>query len=80
MIDDMEDKEAIPDRRLLARLCLLREEIDAAATSLGLYEAGSEYCESLEVYRRLLPQGAAAFLNALLPVSRPEKRYVVWLL
>lgn len=59
-------------RRLLARLCLVREELGVAAADMG---AGVEaFDEARSTYQRLLPQGAAAFIKELLAVSQPERR------
>eukprot|EP00884_Botryococcus_braunii_P005562 jgi/Botrbrau1/15006/Bobra.0018s0105.1 len=75
LIDDMEEKMGVPDRRLLAKLCLIREEIAAAATRAGLYDdAGSDYSVMQRQYHKLLNQGAAAFLKELLAVSDPQRR------
>ena len=62
-------------RRLLARLCIVREEIDLAAGELGLLEVDSDYHKLMTATWRLLPLGPAAFIKDLLAVSSPEKRW-----
>lgn len=61
--------------QLLAKLCLVREEIDAAAGELGLLEETSTYYDMMSTTWRLLPLGPAAFVKELLHVALPEKRY-----
>ena len=73
VIDDMEDKAAVVDTRLLARLCLAREEILIAAASLPA-EQQAEVAKQRSAYQRLLPQGTAAFIKELLAVTSTEKR------
>lgn len=73
VIDDMEDKAAVVDLRLLARLCLVREEIPIAAAGLPA-EKQEEVSKQRSTYQRLLPQGTAAFIKELLAVISTEKR------
>jgi hypothetical protein len=62
-------------RRLLAKLCLIREEVGAAAARAGLLDdPGSDYVAMQRQYQKLLNQGAAAFLKELLAVSDPQRR------
>lgn len=62
-------------RRLLAKLCLIREEIAAAATRAGLYDdPSSDYAAMQRQYFKLLNQAAAAFLKELLAVPDPLRR------
>ena len=62
-------------RRLLARLCLVREELGVAAADMGADAEGTKgFDEARSTYQRLLPQGAAAFIKELLAVSQPGRR------
>ena len=62
-------------RTLLARLCIVREDVDDAAESLGLVSLGSEYMNLIETTWRLLPEGNAAFLSNLMQTGNADKRY-----
>ena len=64
-------------RQLLARLCLLREELGVAAADVDSAQ-GAEYAETRSTHQRLLPQGAAAFIKELMAVSSAEKRCDAW--
>ncbi|EIE25672.1 hypothetical protein COCSUDRAFT_46328 [Coccomyxa subellipsoidea C-169] len=70
VIDDMEDKEAVPDKQLLARLCLIREELSVVAAEQGSDSSGSAFAEAKVIYQRLIPQGTAA--RALLKKALDE--------
>ncbi|CAL8469850.1 g9392 [Coccomyxa elongata] len=75
VIDDMEDKEVVPDRQLLARLCLIREELSVVATDEdGSSGGASDFEEAKVTHQRLIPQGTAAFVKEMLGVSSKEKR------
>jgi hypothetical protein len=74
VIDDMEDKASVVDAQLLARLCLVREEIGVAAAKLPSQQQ-EELAETQRTHGKLLPQGTLAFIKELLPVSSAEKRW-----
>jgi len=74
MLEDMESHDVIIDRRLLVRLCLVREEIDLAAQSLGQTQLGQQYHDMLTTSFRLLPMGPTAYIKELVTVSSEEKR------
>ena len=73
VIDDMEDKASVPDGQLLARLCLVREEIGVAAVKLPSQQQ-QELADTQRTHGKLLPQGTLAFIKELLPVTSAEKR------
>lgn len=56
-------------------LCLVREEIDLAAQSLGQTQLGQQYHDMLTTSFRLLPMGPTAYIKELVTVSSEEKRY-----
>ncbi|GLC37631.1 hypothetical protein PLESTF_001640200 [Pleodorina starrii] len=76
-IDEMEEQAEIPDRRLLARLVLLREEVrllrEEARFNAGL-EHGSDGLAAEEPVRTNVPQRCAAFLKELVAVGEPLRR------
>lgn len=61
-------------RSLLAKMCIVREEVDEAASELGMLEIGSPYHSLMSASWRLLPMGPSAFIKELVPVSSPDKR------
>ncbi len=61
-------------RRLVARLCLIREEIDEAAEELHQNNSKSEYFDMMTTSFRLLPMGNAAYIKEVLGVPSAEKR------
>lgn len=61
-------------RRLLVRLCLVREDIDEAAKQLQEAEAVSLYHDMMTTSFRLLPMGNAAYIKEVLGVPNPDKR------
>ncbi|KAK9798552.1 hypothetical protein WJX73_002951 [Symbiochloris irregularis] len=72
VISDMEEAEALPDRRLLAMVCVVREEVQFVARELR--QANGEFAAALKAQRNMLPQAALAFLQRLLQVSDPLQR------
>lgn len=58
----------------MARLCLIREEIDEAAEDLHQLNASSEYYDMMTTSFRLLPMGNAAYIKEVLGVPSAEKR------
>ncbi|GIL68488.1 hypothetical protein Vafri_21758 [Volvox africanus] len=70
-IDEMEEQPEIPDRRLLARLVLLREEVRLLREE-ARFNAGAE--QPIEPVRSNVPQRCAAFLKELVAVSDPLRR------
>ena len=63
-------------RQLLARLCLIREELSVVASDEGSSTGTSDFEEAKMTHQRLIPQGTAAFVKEMLGVSSKEKRYV----
>lgn len=63
-------------RQLLARLCLIREELSVVATDEGSSGGASDFEEAKVTHQRLIPQGTAAFVKEMLGVSSKEKRHV----
>ena len=63
-------------RQLLARLCLIREELSVVAAGQGSDASGSDFAEAKVTYQRLIPQGTAAFVKEMLGVSSKDKRQV----
>ena len=57
------------------RLCLIREEIDLAAESLGQTSLGEEYHDMMSTSFRLLPMGPTAYVKEIIGVSNMDKRY-----
>ncbi|CAL5227265.1 g10195 [Coccomyxa viridis] len=76
VLDDMEDKEVVPNRQLLSRLCLVREELAVVAAEIEQTNPAQarEYAEAKAAYQKLVPMGTAAFLKELIPVGSPERR------
>ena len=75
----MVDDHAEPLRRqLLARLCLVREELAVVAEDISDWDPAEahEYAEARAAYQKLVPLGTAAFLKELVPVTSPERRWV----
>ncbi|GIL92422.1 hypothetical protein Vretimale_6501 [Volvox reticuliferus] len=70
-IDEMEEQPEIPDRRLLARLVLLREEVRLLREE-ARFNAGAD--QPTEPVRSNVPQRCAAFLKELVAVSDPLRR------
>ncbi|KAL0035493.1 hypothetical protein WJX77_008779 [Trebouxia sp. C0004] len=78
LVSDMEEKDAIPDRRLLARLCIAREEI-AEVVAEQQYEnrSGSTedmYETNMVLHNQSVPKASIAFLKELLTMSDEAKR------
>ncbi|KAG2493512.1 hypothetical protein HYH03_008328 [Edaphochlamys debaryana] len=73
-IDEMEDQREVPDRRLLARLCLVREELRLLREELRF--TGGAAADGLppEPVRSNVPQRCAAFLKELVAVGDPLRR------
>lgn len=69
-IDEMEEQEQVLDRRLLARLCLLREEL----RMLREEDVFSAPAAGREFVRANVPQRCAAFLKELVTVADPMRR------
>ena len=63
-------------RQLLARLCLVREELAVVAEAISDLHPGEarDYAEARAAYQKLVPLGTAAFLKELMPVTSPERR------
>jgi hypothetical protein len=87
LVDDMEGMVEVPDRRLLARLCLLREELQLLqdeAANLGAAEGGGGgggggprgqgQGSSPFSALRAVPRATVAFLKQVMVVSSPERR------
>ncbi|KAK9832283.1 hypothetical protein WJX74_005351 [Apatococcus lobatus] len=79
LLDDMEEKEAIPDRKLLARLCLVREELqnELMNGAFGQGEgakAAQDLEENMRLLNQLLPTYVAAFVKELISVGTSERR------
>ena len=77
VIDDMEGREEVPDRRLLARLCLVREDAwatDQALFSEGAYPPALDRAPSAGGFPTVLPRAQLAFLAAALALPDPEAR------
>ncbi|KAL3148749.1 hypothetical protein ABBQ38_014160 [Trebouxia sp. C0009 RCD-2024] len=78
LISDMEEKVAIPDRRLLARLCIAREEIaEVVAEHHSPGQSGSAqdmYESNLSLKNQGIPKASLAFLKELLTMSDKAKR------
>lgn len=76
-IEDMEDKAEVPDRRLLARMCLVREEIQNTAREVAFSRGESPYqpaTEATTAARGGVPRRAVAFLQAVMKVPTPAGR------
>lgn len=58
----------------MAKLCLIREEIDEAAQDLHQMHTGSDYYDMMSASFRLLPMGNAAYIKEILGIGSPEKR------
>ncbi|KAK9856821.1 hypothetical protein WJX84_008996 [Apatococcus fuscideae] len=79
LLDDMEEKEAIPDRKLLARLCLVREELQNELLNQAFGQgqgakAAQELEENMRLLNQLLPTYVAAFVKDLISVGSSERR------
>lgn len=75
-IEDMEDKTEVPDRRLLARVCLVREEVQNVAREVA-FEAGRAFSPTADRSAQLrggVPRRAVAFLQAVMKVPSKEGR------
>ncbi|KAK9829699.1 hypothetical protein WJX72_007424 [[Myrmecia] bisecta] len=73
-VDDMEEQEVIPSRKLLAKLCIVCEEIQNANRELNWNSQGTNSTDSLALMHKMVPKGAAAFLKELMAVSHGPKR------
>ncbi|KAG1672207.1 hypothetical protein FOA52_002908 [Chlamydomonas sp. UWO 241] len=89
-IDDMEEQDVVVDRRLLARLCLVREEVrflgleagftgggqaqDAASPSGSSGSGAGGDGGAQGFHRSNVPQRPAAFINQLVAVGVPATR------
>lgn len=69
-IDDMEEKMVVPDRRLLARLCLVKEEL----RYLDMEMSPDQPCEYFGFYRTNVSQRCAAFVKELLALNDGARR------
>ncbi len=65
-------------RQLLARLCLVREELSVVAAEQGSDSSGSDFAEAKVTYQRLIPQGTAAFVKEMLGVSSKDRRHALF--
>ncbi|DBB14614.1 hypothetical protein WJX82_003763 [Trebouxia sp. C0006] len=78
LVSDMEEKDAIPDRRLLARLCIAREEIaEVVAEQQYANRSGSTqdmYENNMALHNQSVPKASIAFLKELLTMSDEAKR------
>ncbi|KAK9838290.1 hypothetical protein WJX81_002695 [Elliptochloris bilobata] len=75
IIDDMEERLAPPDRILLARLCLAREELSVVAAERGeLDNPRSDFAQMAAAHQAVLPQAAAAFTKELMSVGSAQRR------
>ncbi|MEW5314075.1 MAG: hypothetical protein WDW38_005598 [Sanguina aurantia] len=70
-IDDMEEQESIADRALLARMCLVREELRWVELERSF---GGESFPSSTSRRANVPQRCVAFMKELMAVSDSLKR------
>jgi hypothetical protein len=63
-------------RQLLARLCLVREELAVVVDQIrDSHPADAvEYAEARAAYQRLVPMGTAAFLKELIQVTAVDRR------
>lgn len=59
-------------RRLLAMVCIVREEVQFVARELR--QAQGDFSAALKATRNMLPQGAMAFLQRLMQVADPLQR------
>lgn len=76
-IEDMEDKAEVPDRKLLARLCLVKEEIQNTAREIAFSRGAKPYqpaTEAMAAARGGVPRRAVAFLQAVMKVPSPQGR------
>lgn len=78
LVSDMEEQDAIPDRRLLARLCIAREEIaEVVAEQQYANRSGSTddmYESNMVLHNQSVPKASVAFLKELLTMSDEAKR------
>ncbi|MEW5305368.1 MAG: hypothetical protein WDW36_007911 [Sanguina aurantia] len=70
-IDDMEEQESVADRALLARMCLVREELRWVELERSF---GGESFPSSTSRRANVPQRCVAFMKELMAVSDGLKR------
>ena len=63
-------------RQLLARLCLVREELAVVGDQISDSHPADavEYAEARAAYQKLVPMGTAAFLKELIPVTSGDRR------
>lgn len=76
-IEDMEDKAEVPDRKLLARMCLVREEVQNTAREVAFSRGESPYQPATEAIieaRGGVSRRAVAFLQAVMKVPTPAGR------
>jgi hypothetical protein len=80
VIQDMEKLAEVPDRTLLARLCIVREElvelVDAAVNSKAEQGSGGGGVlgSSQFTMLRSVPRGAVAFLKEVMQTASSERR------
>jgi hypothetical protein len=84
LVDDMEDAEAVPDRALLARLVLLREELRAMHARREYFppsadggNANNGGAAVFGFHRSNLPRACAAFAKELVAVGDGNRRVVL---
>uniref|UniRef100_A0A7S3VMY3 Uncharacterized protein n=1 Tax=Dunaliella tertiolecta TaxID=3047 RepID=A0A7S3VMY3_DUNTE len=87
LIDDMEEQQVIADRRLLARMCLVREEVrwldqeqnftsssSSSSSSTEDEESKKRRVSSAYFARANVPQRCIAYLKELLVLNDPAQR------
>lgn len=68
MVEDMEKRSSVPDRNLLIRLCLVREELRVTALRNG------QMSPELVKFQAVIPTRVSHFIKELIPVSDSARR------